>query len=206
MLSDSGSLSAAGSAPEGEAFVNLMRERTFNPELRNLIDKVTGVNSNPAASAETLKKFHKIFYRAKNIPWRPSREPRDVDFPACGDSLAEIARKAAAFAKAAAENGFDRLVWAGIDKAAVKETEVLRARYQLSLVYERLKRELKGRAFFLRLRADSFSVFTGHESLGKLRNSLGKPDFNSGFFYKQEVFFEDRFPDDSDILGIVLRF
>lgn len=205
MLNNSGSLSASGSVPEGQASVNLMRERTFTPELRSLVDKVTGVKSRPAASAGTLKKIHKLFNRAKNIPGRSDQKPQSAGSSACGDFTEDISRRVAALAKMAAKNGADRLVCVGIDKVGLKEPGILRAKSQLSIVYDRLKKELKGRAFFIRLRSDFFSVFIRHEDIRKLRNSFDKPDFYSELFYKQEIFFEDRFPDDSDILEIVLQ-
>ncbi|MCL2026167.1 MAG: hypothetical protein FWG92_05115 [Leptospirales bacterium] len=182
-----------------------MRKRAFTPELRNLVDKVTASQNTPVTDAVTLKKFYKLFYRAESVLWRSTQKPQDVNSPAYKDSFAEMMQKAAAFAQKAVENGADRVVWAGIDKTDLAEVEVLRARRQLSFVYERLKKEFKGRAFFLRLGPDSFSMFIRHQDLKNLRNSLDKPDFYGKSFYKQEMFFGDCLPDALEMFGIALR-
>ena len=205
MLNNSNYLSTVDPASNGQAFVNLMRERTFTPELRNLVDKVTGVKNIPTADAGALKKLYKLFYRTENISRSSAQKLQDVNFPAYKDSFSEMMQRAGIFAKKAVESGADRLVWVGIDKAALKEAEVSRAKIQLSLVYKRLKKELKGRAFFLRLRSDSFSVFIRHKDLRNLRVLLDKPDFRRELLYKQEIFFGDCYPTGLEMLGTILQ-
>jgi len=205
MLNNNDSLSTAKPAPEEEAFVNLMRERTFTPELRSLVDKVTGVKNPQAASTGALETPRKLFYGAQNIPRCSAQKLREAAFPVREDSFAETARKTTAFVKRAVESGTDRLVCVGIDKSAANKAEILQAGYSLSLIYGRLKKELKRRAFFIRLRSDFFSVFIRHEDLKNLRDLLDKPDFHMELFYKQEIFFEDRYPADSEMLEIILQ-
>ncbi|MCL2026845.1 MAG: hypothetical protein FWG92_08580, partial [Leptospirales bacterium] len=184
-------------------------ERTFTPELRSLVDKVTGLKSVPAIDAATLKKFYKLFYRTENRAKSTFRistqKPQDVAPPVYEASFAAMMQKAAAFAQKVVESGADGIVWAGIDKTAATEIEILRARRHLLLVYERIRQEFKGRAFFLKLRPDSFSVFVRHKDVKNLRDSLNKPDFYGESFYKKEIFFGDSLPDALEMLGIALR-
>jgi hypothetical protein len=64
-----------------EQAVNILRERTFNEELRTLVTRVTGRGGGLHTEAEKkevsgtsandmLRMFHKLFYRARNIPWK----------------------------------------------------------------------------------------------------------------------------------------
>jgi hypothetical protein len=202
-------LLSAENTEDNQALVNRMRERTFTPELRSLVSKVTlgnkavlGVSAN-----ELLKGFHRLFYRVKNIPWRVQRIHSGVNnesVPVCGDSAGRIIEKTKLFVRAASESGADRLIVAGIDKAGMTENEIVRSRFILSLVYSRLRKEFRGRAFFIRFRPDYFSLLIRHEHIKALRNSLDKPDFCAGMFYKQEIVFENYSLLNSEILKIAL--
>jgi hypothetical protein len=193
---------------DNQAFVNRMRERTFTPELRSLVSKVTGGNKAvPLAPNEVLRGLHRLFYRVKNIPWRVERihsGPDSESVPVCGDSAGRIIEKTKQFVRAASESGADRLLVAGIDKAGMTENEIARSRFVLSLVYSRLRKEFGGRAFFIRFRPDHFSLLVRHEHIKALRDSLDKPDFRGGMFYKQEIVFENYSLLNSEILKIAL--
>ena len=204
MLSNSDYLSAVNPAPKGQAAVNLMRERTFTPELRDLVNKVARPKSLPADDTGVLEKFYKLFFRAGSFSRYSVQKPHGADSRLSEKIFAQMMQKAGALTKKAAENGANRIVWAGINKAALKEDEIFRARHQLLLVYERLRKEFKGSAFFLRLRPDSFSVFIRHKDLKSLRALLDKPDFCRESFYKQEIFFGDSAPTGLEMLEAIL--
>lgn len=48
--------------------IKQIRDRTFNPELRSLVSKITGESeSQPLSKTELLRELRKLFYRAENI-------------------------------------------------------------------------------------------------------------------------------------------
>jgi hypothetical protein len=82
--------------PASQDAVNILRQRTFNEELRSLVGRVTrhreftedgSVPETPEGDPnDLLRMLHRLSYRARNIPWRPLEETADrsMDFSAAG--------------------------------------------------------------------------------------------------------------------------
>lgn len=70
--------------------LNRARSRIFNPELNNLIRKVTDKTGHSERETEALsgddllRRFHELFYRAKNITWYT---------PACPSGIEKVSRE-----------------------------------------------------------------------------------------------------------------
>jgi|GEM_PF-4089944 len=81
--------------PEKEQAVNILRERTFNDELRRLVDVVTGREADgknqhidesgddidKISANELLLRFHRLFYRTKNLSSLDGADTRFDPFP-----------------------------------------------------------------------------------------------------------------------------
>jgi hypothetical protein len=107
-MKDTDSLEAAeedhGETPSSSPnAVNILRQRTFNEELRSLVGRITRHRDFPEKSIvpeipesgpnELLRMLHRLSYRARNIPWRPLEEAADrsLDFSAAGGFDREMA-------------------------------------------------------------------------------------------------------------------
>ena len=81
----SGPHCAENKLPDEQA-VNILRERTFNEELRTLVTRVTRRDEKAfsgsektdlpgASSNDMLRMFHRLFYRVRNIHWKGDATP-----------------------------------------------------------------------------------------------------------------------------------